>query len=88
MTVTLSKEAETYVAEVMKTWNTGQPDEVVSSLILKQRADDAYDREHPPLTESQLVQELLEGVRAPHRPYEPGEFRRLAERLVAEREGA
>lgn len=86
MTVTLTKEAETYVTEVMQAWSTGQPAEVVSWLILKQRADETYDREHPPLTEDQLVHELLEGVRAPHRPYEPGEFRRLAERLIAERE--
>jgi hypothetical protein len=84
MTVTLSREAESYVTEMMKRWRTAQPDEVASCLILKQRADDAYDREHPQMTEDQLVQELLAGVRAAHRPYEAGEFRRLAERLIGE----
>ena len=86
MTVTLSKDAESYVTEVMGRLSAGLADEVVSWLILKQRADDAYDLENPPQTEAEVVQELLAGVRAPHRPYEPGEFRRQAERLTAERQ--
>ena len=85
MIVTLSKEAENYVTEVMSQSSTEPADEVVNWLILKQRADAAYDLEYPPHTEARLVQELLEGVRAPHRTYEPGEFRRNAERLIAER---
>ena len=83
--VTLTKEAEGYVCEVMNQLSAGKADEIVSFLILKQRADDAFDLRHPARTEDQLVGELLQGVRAPHRPWQPGEFRRQAERLVAER---
>ena len=86
MIVTLSGEAERYVTEVMGHLPSGGVDEVVNWLILKQRADDASDRENPPPTEAELVEELLRGVRSPHRPYEPGEFSRQAERLITERE--
>ena len=72
MTITLSKEAESYVCQL----SAGPADEVVNWLILKQRADDACDLEYPPPTEAGLIHELLEGVRAPHRTYAPGEFRR------------
>lgn len=85
MIVTLTKEAEGYVCELMNQLSAGKADEIVSFLILKQRADDAFDLRHPARTEDQLVGELLQGVRAPHRPWQPGEFRRQAERLVAER---
>ena len=54
MTVTLTKEAETYVTEVMQTWSTGQPEEVVSWLILKQRADE-WLRLEPELAGLRLI---------------------------------
>lgn len=85
MNVTLTKEAEGYVCEVMNQLSAGQADEVVNFLILKQRADDAFDLRHPPRTEDELVGELLRGVRAHHRPWRPGEFRQQGERMVAER---
>jgi hypothetical protein len=85
MTIALSKEAESYVTEVMSQLRAERADEVVNWLLLKQRADDAYDAQHPPRGEETFVRELLEAVRAPHRPYEPGEFRRRAERLITER---
>jgi len=40
----------------------------------------ATDAEFPPLTPEQLEAELLKGVRSPHRPWEQGKFRKLAER--------
>ena len=43
MNVTLSKEAETCVTEVMHQLSNGRADEVVNWLILKQRAGDDYD---------------------------------------------
>ena len=49
--------------------------------------DDRYDAEFPPLAPEQLEAELLKGVRSPHRPWEPGEFRKLAERLIVEQAG-
>ena len=70
MTVTLSKEAESYVCQL----SAGPADEVVNWLILKQRADAAYDFEYPPHTEAGLVQEILEGVRASHRTLNPANF--------------
>ena len=88
MIVTLSNEAESYVTKVMGQLSAGPADAVVNLLILKQRADEAYDIDYPPHTEAGLVQELLEGVRASHRTYEPGEFRRNAERLIAERQSS
>ena len=86
MIVTLSNEAESYVAKMMSQLSAGPADEVANWLILKQRAANAYDIEYPPPTEAGLVQKLLEAVRAPHRTYEPGEFQRNAERLIAERQ--
>ena len=88
MIVTLSNEAESYVEKVMSQLSAGPADEVVNWLLLKQRADDAYDLDYPPPTEAGLVQKLLEAVRAPHRTYEPGEFRRNAEQLIAERQAS
>ncbi len=88
MIVTLSNEAESYVTKVMSQLSAGPADEIVNWLILKQRADDDYDHEYPPHTEAGFVQELLEAVRAPHRTYEAGEFRRNAERLIAERQSS
>jgi len=86
MTVALSKEAESYVAEVMGKLSAQHPEEIVNWLLLKQRADDAFELQHSPQSEETLVQELIEAVRAPHRPYEPGEFRRRAQRLVSDHE--
>ena len=86
MTDALSKDAESYVTEVMGQLSAERADEVVNWLLLKQRADDTYDLRHPPQSEEALVGELLEAVRAPHRPYEPGEFRRRAQQRVTERE--
>ena len=71
MTVTLSKEAESYVNQL----SAGT-------------ADDASNLEYLPPTEAGLIQKLLEGVRAPHRTYEPGELCRNAERLTAERQAS
>lgn len=85
MTIALSQEAESYVTEVMGQLSAERADEVVNWLLLKQRADDAYDLQHSPLSEETLVHELLEAVRAPHRPYEPGDFRRRAQQRVTER---
>ena len=85
MTVALSKDAESYVTEVMGQLSAERADEVVNWLLLKQRADDAYDLQHSPPSGESLVHELLEAVRAPHRPYEPAEFRRRAQQCVTER---
>lgn len=87
MTVTLSVKAEAYVHELMRDGRYRNAEEVVDLLILKQRADDRYDAAFPPLGPEQLESELLEGVRSPHRPWEPGEFHKLAERLIAEQAG-
>ena len=87
MTVNLSVKAEAYVQELMRDGHYGSVEQVVDLLILKQRADDRYDAEFPPLAPEQLEAELLKGVRSPHRPWEPGEFRKLAERLIVEQAG-
>ena len=87
MTVNLSVKAEAYVQELMRDGRYGNAEQVVDLLILKQRADDRYDAEFPPLTPEQLEAELLKGVRSPHRPWEPGEFHKLAERLIVENAG-
>ena len=87
MTVNLSVEAEAYVQELMRDGRYGSAEQVVDLLILKQRADDRYDAEFSPLTPEQLEAELLKGVRSPHRPWERGEFRKLAERLIVENAG-
>ena len=87
MTVNLSVKAEAYVQELMRDGHYGSAEQVVDLLILKQRADDRYDAEFPPLTPEQLEAELLKGVRSPHRPWEPGEFRKLAGRLIVEQAG-
>ena len=87
MTVKLSDKAEAYVQELMCDGRHGSAEQVVDLLILKQRADDRYDAEFPRLAPEQLEAELLKGVRSPHRPYVPGEFRKLAERLIAEQAG-
>ena len=87
MTVNLSVKAEAYVQELMRDGRYDSAEQVVDSLILKQRADDRYDAEFPPLTPEQIEAELLKGVRSPHRPWEPGEFRKLAERLIVEHAG-
>jgi Arc/MetJ-type ribon-helix-helix transcriptional regulator len=87
MTVKLSSKAEAYVQELMRDGRYGNAEEVVDLLILKQRADDRYDAESSALTPDQLEAELLKGVRSPHRPWEPGEFRKLAERLIVENAG-
>ena len=84
MTVNLSVKAEAYVQELMRDGHYGSAEQVVDLLILKQRADDRYDAEFPSLAPEQLEAELLKGVRSPHRPWEPGEFRKLAERLIVE----
>ena len=82
MTVNLSVKAEAYVQELMRDGHYGSAEQVVDFLILKQRADDRYDAEFSPLTPEQLEAELLKDVRSPHRPWEPGEFRKLAGRLI------
>ena len=87
MTVKLSDRAEAYVQELMRDGCHGNAEQVVDLLILKQRADDRCDAENPPLAPEQLEAELLKGVRSPHRPWVPGEFRKLAERLIAEHTG-
>ena len=87
MTVNLSVKAEAYVQELMRDGRYGNAEQVVDLLILKQRADDRYDAEIPPLTPEQLEAELLKGVRSPHHPWVPGEFRKLAERLIVESTG-
>ena len=87
MTVNLSVKAEAYVQELMRDGRYDSAEQAVDSLILKQRADDRYDAEFPPLTPEQIEAELLKGVRSPHRPWEPGEFRKLAERLIVEHAG-
>ena len=87
MTVNLSVKAEAYVQELMRDGQYGSAEQVVDLLILKQRADDRYDAEFSPLTPEQLEAELLKGVRSPHRPWEPGEFRKLAARLIVENAG-
>ena len=87
MTVNLSVKAEAYVQELMRDGRYDSAEQVVDLLILKQRADDRYDVEFSPLTPEQAEVELLKGVRSPHRPWEPGEFRKLAERLIVEHAG-
>ena len=87
MTVKLSDKAEAYVQELMREGRYETAEQVVDLLILKQRADDRYDAEFPPLAPEQLEAELLKGVRSPHRPWESGEFRQLAERLMGEQAG-
>ena len=87
MTVKLSDKAEAYVHELMRDGHYESAEQVVDLLILKQRADDRYDAEFSPLTPEQLEAELLKGVRSPHRPWKPGEYRKLAERLIVEQAG-
>ena len=87
MTVNLSVQAEAYVQELMRDGRYASAEQVVDLLILKRRADDRYDAEFSPLAPEQLEAELLKGVRSPHRPWEPGEFRKLAERLIVEHAG-
>ena len=87
MTVKLSDKAEAYVQELMHDGCHGSAEQVVDLLILKQRADDHYDAEFPPLAPEQLEAELMKGVRSPHRPWVPGEFRKLAGRMIAEHAG-
>jgi len=87
MTVKLSDKAEAYVQELMRDGCHGNAEQVVNLLILKQRADDRHEDAFPPLAPEQLEAELLKGVRSPHRPWVPGEFRKLAERLIAEQAG-
>ena len=87
MTVKLSDKAEAYVQEIMSAGRYGNAEQVVDLLILKQRADDRYDAEFPALSPEQLEAELLKGVRSPHRAWVPGEFRKLAERLIVEQAG-
>ena len=87
MTVKLCNSAEAYVQELMRDGSCGNAEQVVDLLILKQRADDRHDAAFPPLEPEQLEAELLKGVRSPHRPWVPGEFRKLAERLITEQAG-
>ena len=87
MTVKLSVKAEAYVQELLRDGRYENAEQVVDLLILKQRADDRYDAEFPPLAPEQLEAELLKGVRSPRRSWEPGEFRKLAERLIVEQAG-
>lgn len=84
MMVNLTGKAEAYVQELLHDGRYASAEQVVDSLILKQRADDRFDAEFPPLGPAQLERELLKGVRSPHRPWEPGEFRKLADQLIAE----
>ena len=76
MTVKLCNTAEAYVQELMRDGSCGNAEQVVDLLILKQRADDRHDAAFPPLEPEQLEAELL-----------PGEFRKLAERLITEQAG-
>ena len=87
MTVNLSVKAEAYVQELMRDGSYESAEQVVDSLILKQRADDLHDAEFPPPTPEQIEAELLKGVRSPHRPWESGEFGKLAGRLIVEHAG-
>jgi Arc/MetJ-type ribon-helix-helix transcriptional regulator len=87
MTVNLSVKAEAYVQELMRDGRYESAEQVIDSLILKQRADDLHDTKFPPLTPEQIEAELLKGVQSPHRPWEPGEFRELARRLIVEHAG-
>ncbi len=87
MTVKLSDKAEAYVQQLMRDGCQGNAEQVVDLLILKQRADDRHDAAFPPLAPEQIEAELLKGVRSPHRQWVPGEFRKLAERLIAEQAG-
>ena len=74
MTVKLSVKAEAYVQELMRDGRYGNAEQVVDLLILKQRADDRYDAEFPPLAPEQLEAESLLGVRSPHRPWDRANF--------------
>jgi hypothetical protein len=87
MTVQLSGQAEAYVQELLLDGCYENAEQVVDLLILKRRADDRFDAEFSPPAPEQLEGELLKGVRSPHRPWQPGEFRKLAERLIAEHAG-
>jgi hypothetical protein len=87
MTVQLSGPAEAYVQELLREGPYEDAEQVVELLILKRRADDRFDAEFSSPAPEQLEQELLKGVRSPHRPWEPGEFRKLAEQLIAEHAG-
>ena len=87
MTVKLSGKAEAYVQELLHEGSYENAEQVVDLLILKQRADDRYDSEFPPLAQAQIEEQLLKGVRSPHRAWEPGEYRKLAEQIIAERAG-
>jgi hypothetical protein len=87
MTVKISGEAEAYVEELLRAGGYQNAEQVLELLILMRRADDRFDAEYPPVAAAQLEQELLKGVRSAHRPSVPGEFRKLAERLIAEHAG-
>lgn len=87
MTIQLSSQAEAYVQELLRDGGYSNAEQVVDLLILKRRADDRFDAEFAPTPPGQLQEELLKGVRSPHRPWVPGEFRRLADKLIAEEDG-
>jgi hypothetical protein len=87
MTVQLSGNAEAYVQELLREGSYESAEEVVDLLILKRRADDRFDTEFPPLAPEHLEEELLKGVRCTHAPWQPGEFRKIAERLISDNQG-
>jgi len=85
MTVKFSDKAEAYVQEIMREGGHGNAEQAADLLILKQRADDCYDAENPPLTPEQLKSSLLAAVGKPTRPYRKGEFGELTRRAVVEK---
>jgi hypothetical protein len=87
MTVQLSGHAEAYVQELLREGGYENAQQVVDLLILQRRADDRFDAEFPPMAPERLEQELLKGVRSPHEAWQPGEFRKLAARLIADDQG-
>lgn len=56
-------------------------------LMRERRAEDLFESECSDVMVEQFEAELLSGVRSPHCPWEPGEFAKLAERLIGEHVG-
>jgi Arc/MetJ-type ribon-helix-helix transcriptional regulator len=66
MTVTLSKNAEAYVAAQMMTGEYASPDDVVNEMVLGSELPACSRTDGTPMNEAELEEELLKAVRGPH----------------------
>src|SRR5262249_47920917 len=83
MTITLSREAEEYVRELLGAGGFSRPARVVDLLIMKERADVESEKTSPSLAGEQLKAALLKATQSPRREYTDADFDDLAARVVA-----